>query len=155
MATQVVLAREGAPTSGMVAHMRLGPVGIVGRHVGLEVELPSKGTGALGASVLATGVVLLRGLVARTGVVVGVISRDVRVGLGASLEVLGRHIAVDETRVGATAVVRRRLGLNVVAVGANVFKAGGDIEERVGGRVSISGRIIRDFTGRGARLALR
>ena len=112
-------------------------------------------TRALGASILATGVVLLRGLVARSGVVVGVISRDVRVCLSTSLEVLGRHIAVDETRVGATTVVRCRLGLDVVPIGTDVFKARGDLEERVGGRVSISGRIIRDFTGWGARLALR
>ena len=43
MATQVVLPGEGASTAGMVTYMRLGPVGIVGRHVGLEVELPSEG----------------------------------------------------------------------------------------------------------------
>lgn len=94
-------------------------------------------TRALGASVLATGVVLLRRLVARPGLVVGVIGRHVRVGLGTSLEVLGRHIAVDEARVGPAAEVRRRLGLDVVPVGADVFETGGDIEERVGGRVSI------------------
>lgn len=137
MATQVVLPGEGAPTPGVVAHVGLGPVGVMGRHVGLEVELPSEGTRALGASVLATGVILLRRLVTRAGLVVGVIGRDVWVGLGTSLEVLGRHIAVDEAGVGATTVVRRRLGLDVVPVGADVFETGGDIEKRIGGRVSI------------------
>jgi len=137
MATQVVLPREGAPTPGVVAHVGLGPVGVVGRHVGLKVELPSEGARALGASVLATRVVLLRRLVTRAGVVVGVVGRYIRVGLSTSLEVLGRHITVDEAGVGATTVVRRRLGLDVVPVGTNVFKTGGDIEERVGGRVSI------------------
>jgi hypothetical protein len=135
--------------------MGLGPVGVMGRHVRLEVELASEGARALGTRVLATGVVLLRRLVARAGVIIGVVGRDVRVGLGTSLEVLGRHIAVDEARVGAAAKVRRRLRLDVVAIGANVFESGGDIEERVGRGVSVRRRVIRDFTGGGTRLALR
>jgi hypothetical protein len=45
MATQVMLAREGAATAGVVADMGLGTIGVVGGHVGLEVELTSKGCG--------------------------------------------------------------------------------------------------------------
>lgn len=43
MATQVVLAREGAATPRVVTDVGLGAVGVVGGHVSLEVELPSKG----------------------------------------------------------------------------------------------------------------
>lgn len=155
MTTQVVLARERAAAPGMMAYVGLGAVGVMGRHVGLEVELPSEGARALSTWVLATGVVLLRRLVARTGVLVGVLSRDVRVGLGTSLEVLGRDVTVDETRVGATPVVGRGLGLEVVAIGADVFEPGGNVKERVGRRVSVGRRIIRDLAGGGTRLALR
>jgi hypothetical protein len=109
---------------------------------------------ALGAWVLATGVVLLRRLVAGAGVLVGVLNRDVRVGLGTSLEVLGWDVTVDEARVGATAIVGRGLGLDIVAIGADVFEPGGDVKERVGRRASVRRRVIRDFTGGGARLAL-
>jgi len=106
--------------------MWLGAVGVVGGHVGLEVELASKGTGALRALVLATGVRLFGALVARARVVIGEVGREVWVGLGTSLEVLGRHIAMDEARVVATGIVGG--GLDIVAIGANVLVSGGDIE---------------------------
>jgi len=133
----------------------LSAVWIVGRHVRLEVELPSEGTWALGTRVLATGVALPWRLVARAGVVVRMVDWDVRVCLGTCLDVLGRHIAVDEARVGAAPIVGRGLRLEEEAIGANVFVSGWDIKQRVGRRVPVCGRIIRDFTGGGARLALR
>lgn len=109
-------------------------------------------TRALGTVVLATGVTLLRRLVARAGMVVRVVGRDIGVGLGTSLEVLGRDVAVDEARVVAAGVGGG--GLNVITIGANVFVASGDIKERVGGGMTICGRIVRYFTRGRARLAL-
>jgi hypothetical protein len=43
MATEVVLAREGASTGWMRARVGLGPVGIMGFLVGLEIKSPSEG----------------------------------------------------------------------------------------------------------------
>ena len=43
MTTKVVLPREGAVAC--MADVGLGPVGVMGCHVGLEIEGPSKGYG--------------------------------------------------------------------------------------------------------------
>ena len=43
VAAEVMLAREGASTGWMRAHMGLRPVGVMGFPVGLEIKGPSKG----------------------------------------------------------------------------------------------------------------
>lgn len=128
MATQVVLARERTAASRVVANVGLGAVRVVGSHMGLEVELPSKGTRALRALVLAAGVTFGR-LVTRAGLLIG---WDVGVSLGTGRDVLGRHITVDEARVGAASIVGRGLWLEIEAIGADVFIPGRDVKERVG-----------------------
>jgi hypothetical protein len=38
MATEIMLSREGTATAGMVADVRLETIGVVGGHMGFEVE---------------------------------------------------------------------------------------------------------------------
>jgi len=52
MATEIMLATEGASTSGVATDEVLDTVRVVGSQVGLEVEGPGEGTRALGALVL-------------------------------------------------------------------------------------------------------
>ena len=43
MATEVMLAGEGTSAGGMRARVGLGPVGVMGLPVGLEIKGPSEG----------------------------------------------------------------------------------------------------------------
>jgi len=57
VATEVMLAREGASAGWMQTHMGLGPVRVVGLPVGLEIEGSSKGSGTIRALILLLRVV--------------------------------------------------------------------------------------------------
>jgi len=50
--TEVVLAREGASTGWMRARMGLGPVGVMGFPMGLEIKGPSEGSRTIRALIL-------------------------------------------------------------------------------------------------------
>jgi len=52
VATEIMLARERTTTGWMWAHVRLGPVRVMGLPVRLEIESPSKGSRAIGALIL-------------------------------------------------------------------------------------------------------
>jgi len=52
VATKVVLAREGTSAGWMWAHVGLGPVGVMGLPVGLEIKGPSEGSRTIGALIL-------------------------------------------------------------------------------------------------------